>query len=161
MKFSEPFWLKRTHTILLSGHGGALIMLCTALSDDSGTLNGIRDNIFIFVPFVFGLIALIWTGFRGITLDTYRTSIDIRSQLEDELKSAPLEGTKRDRILADIQFIESKIKDLNKKIKKRPWTSRFSLWVSGLMFILGIVMIGFGDKALTAFAELKDICACI
>ena len=136
-------------------------MLCTALSDNSGTLNGIRENIVVFVPFVFGLVALVWTGFRGIMLDTYRTSIGIRTQLEDELKTVDQGSSNHVRIVEELKFINSSIENLSRKIKKRPWSSRFSLWISGSMFLVGIFIIGFGDKASILVSAIKEFIKCI
>ena len=83
MEQSENFWLKRTHTILLAGHGAALLLLSNIFSNDDDSLTTVRENIILFVPFIMGIGFLTWTAFRGITLDTYRSILVLRDTLED------------------------------------------------------------------------------
>lgn len=152
MNFGEPFWLKRTHTVLLSGHGGALVMLTTALSTE-GSIDGIRENLWLFIPFLAGLVCLLWTGFRGISLDTYRTSLRTRDELETKLSKTTHEKVTA-RLQADIDFLDGQISKLGKQIKKRPLSSRMSLWMSSAFFVLGVIAVGMGNK----IAEMVEKC---
>lgn len=157
MEKSETFWLKRTHTILLAGHGAALLLLTNIFSNESDSLTTVRENIILFFPFIIGVAFLTWTAFRGITLDTYRSILILRDTLEDAKSSNENNPNKLSRIEADIKFTEDRIRDLSIKVKSKPWASRFSLYCSAISFCVGIILIGFGDKIFSSLNCLNNV----
>ena len=141
----EPFWLKRTHTILLAGHGAALVLLANIFSNEDDSLVALRENIVLFIPFILGVGFLTWTAFRGIKLDTYKSALNLRDTLEESKVSNEGKQIKLNRLQTDIEFIEREIADLSTKVKSKTWASRYSLYCSAFSFCLGIVLIGFGN----------------
>lgn len=145
MEQSEAFWLKRTHTILLAGHGAALLLLANIFSNEDDSLATVRENVVLFLPFIIGIGFLTWTAFRGIRLDTYRSALKLRDSLEESKKTNMDDTKKISRIDTDITFIEDKINELSRIVKSKPWASRLSLYCSAFSFCFGIILIGFGN----------------
>jgi len=154
---SEAFWLKRTHTILLAGHGAALLLLSNIFSNEDDSLATLRENVILFFPFIIGIGFLTWTAFRGITLDIYRSALALRDSLENSRSKHSNDPVRHSRVQTDIEFVEEKISKLSIKVKSKPWASRFSLYCSAISFCLGVVLIGFGHyilEYLSCFNEM-------
>jgi len=148
MNLSEPFWLRRTHTILLGGHGAALLFLANIFSTKTNTLEVIRENINLFCPFALGLLFLFFSAQRGVKLDTYKALLENRDKLEDKIFELENNNriTKANRLRNDLNFVKEKIKHLSKAIKRTPWISKYCLNFSAFLFLIGILMISVGDK---------------
>lgn len=139
--FSSDYWVKKNHTLLVSGHVAMVLFIGNLFSKSETPLSALRSNLDYFVPFLLGLLFLLITGLRGMKLDTYRSLLNLQSELKKPLGNEGLS----ENASPDLVFVQKQISQMSKSIKRFRWVTPFSLYLSALFLILGILMLAFGD----------------
>ena len=137
------YWVKKNHTLLVSGHVAMILFIGNLFSKTETPLSSLRDNLDYFVPFLVGLFFLLITGIRGMKLDTYRSLLNLRNELFEPSKDTDKEGD----VSADLAFVQSQISKMSKSVKLLRWVTPATLYASAFCLVLGILMLAFGDIA--------------
>ena len=86
----DQYWIRRLHTIALSGNGAALILLGTFMNKSDFPIQQIQASKQYFIPFIIGLVFALICAVTGVTTSRayeLRELMYSKSrELEDEIK---------------------------------------------------------------------------
>jgi len=137
----SDYWVKKNHTLLVSGHVAMILFIGNLFSKSEMPLSTLRSNLDYFVPFLLGLLFLLVTSFRGMKLDTYRSLLNLR----DGLNNLPDDEKTQTNESPDMVFVRTQISKMSWSIRKLKWITPSTLYASALCLVFGILMLAFGD----------------
>ena len=66
---AEGFWLKRVHTLVLSGNGAALVLLGSFMGKSTAPIETLQASKAYFIPFLIGTLIAAVTAFIGVYVE--------------------------------------------------------------------------------------------
>ena len=173
-------WFKKFQTLTLAGNGTALVVLITSFepTKNKNSIELIRDNVELFAPFAIGLIlsaiATFWAArinaivaSKKIYYDTLKEGSPSDKLIDDQLAqmdrvypppiSLEERRTRKSSLKGKIEKATRPIADeLNRRQIKDANSIFNSLKLSALLFLFGIIYIGFGDRINSAIKSFID-----
>ena len=171
-ELGQSFWAKKLHTLVTTGNGAALVLIGGFIGKEAGAISSFQENIVYFIPFLLGLffsgVAVIAgieadyiaSGIRpvnskqtlhsprdrklvmGVSLEPFKAEVAPQGKLAKRYVLKAQDGGKTGNTNQQIEAPPETPPPIKKLVIKRMNFMVFSMYLSALCFVLGIIFLG-------------------